>query len=30
MILPEDSAWRIFPHWYKVLVTNIVPPTKAT
>ena len=25
MILPESSAWRIFPRWYRVLVTKIKP-----
>ena len=29
MILPDSSAWRIFPRWYRVLVTKIKPPNKS-
>ena len=29
MILPENSAWRIFPRWYRVLGTKILPPNKS-
>ena len=29
MILPENSALRIFPRWYRVLVTKILPLNKS-
>ena len=29
MIHPENSAWGIFPRWYRVPVTKFIPPNKS-
>ena len=29
MFLPENGGWRIFPRWYRVLVTKIIPQNKS-